>query len=72
MTRAKEAAIWRKMGRGFERVGYTKRGRYPFRMGICFAASSHDLPSYSYNSARVRSTDSHGRFFLTFHEESYG
>ncbi|OQW33315.1 MAG: hypothetical protein A4C66_04105 [Nitrospira sp. HN-bin3] len=70
MTRAKEAAIWRKMGREFERVGYTKRGGHPFEYGICFAASRHGLPSYSYDSARVRSTDSHGRFFiLSFVEE---
>lgn len=63
MTRAKEAAIWRKMGRGFERVGDTERyGHYPFNLGICYAASRFGLVAY-YPPARVLSWNDHGNPF---------
>lgn len=62
MTRAKEAAIWRKMGRGFEMTADTGQYRGPYRLGICFNSFRHGLPSYSDYDARVRYTDSHGCF----------
>lgn len=67
MTRAREAAIWRKMGRGFERVGDTERHRrysfnqrhHPFNLGICYAARQYGLNSH-YPPARVLSWHNHG------------
>ena len=62
MTRAKEAATWRKIGRAFERYAVGKPRSALTHAGLCYAAQRSGLPSYGWRGARVGVPESHGAY----------